>query len=159
VQRAQPDDRARYAGLRSDPLIRKPRVGRPPPEAYSRTNAPLRRSTAQTVLWVVRDRRTIRGYAVSAHVHHPTVAERLRRGIGALADHYRFAMPMPAWDAGRPDDRSRPKPVVPAQSGDPGSRRSGHVRVASRPRTSFRRLRAKPDKKIVDSQAAAIPNS
>ena len=27
MQRAQPDDGARYAGLRSDPLIRKPRVG------------------------------------------------------------------------------------------------------------------------------------
>ena len=26
MQRAQPDDGARYAGLRSDPLIRKPRV-------------------------------------------------------------------------------------------------------------------------------------
>ena len=27
MQRAQPDDGARHAGLRSDPLIRKPRVG------------------------------------------------------------------------------------------------------------------------------------
>ena len=27
MQRAQPDDGAQYAGLRSDPLIRKPRVG------------------------------------------------------------------------------------------------------------------------------------
>ena len=36
---------------------------------------------------------TIRGYAAFAHVRHTTAAELLRRGLGALADHYRLAVP------------------------------------------------------------------
>jgi len=37
VQRTQPDDRARHAALRPDPLIRELREA--PPAVYSRTNA------------------------------------------------------------------------------------------------------------------------
>jgi hypothetical protein len=44
------------------------------------------------VLWVLHDG-TIRVWAAFAHVHHATVAELLRRGLGALADHYGLAMP------------------------------------------------------------------
>jgi hypothetical protein len=39
MQCAQPDDRSRHAGLRSDPLTRKPK-GETQPPVYSRTNAP-----------------------------------------------------------------------------------------------------------------------
>lgn len=45
------------------------------------------------VLWIVRDGGTIRGYAEFAQVRHTTAAELLRRGLGALADHYRLTMP------------------------------------------------------------------
>ncbi len=62
---------------------------------------------AQTVLWVVRDCGAIRDYAVSAYVRHTTAAELLRRGLGALADHYQLAMPRAVWDANRPDGRFR----------------------------------------------------
>jgi hypothetical protein len=48
------------------------------------------------VLWIVRDGGTIRGYAAFAHVRHTTAAELLRRGLCALADHYRLAMPRTA---------------------------------------------------------------
>jgi hypothetical protein len=48
------------------------------------------------VLWIVRDGGTIRGYAAFAHVRHTTASERLRRGLGALADHYKLAMPRTA---------------------------------------------------------------
>jgi hypothetical protein len=44
----------------------------------------------------VRDGGTIRGYAAVAHVRHTTAAEQLRRGLGALADHYKLAMPRSA---------------------------------------------------------------
>jgi hypothetical protein len=45
------------------------------------------------VLSIVRDGRTVRGYAAFAHVRHTTVANLLRRGLGALADHYKLARP------------------------------------------------------------------
>ena len=48
------------------------------------------------VLCIVRDGGTIRGYAAFAHVRHTTAAELLRRGLGALADHYRLAVPRTA---------------------------------------------------------------
>ena len=51
---------------------------------------------APAVLCIVRDGGTIRGYAAFAHVRHTTAAELLRRGLGALADHYRLAMPRAA---------------------------------------------------------------
>jgi hypothetical protein len=38
MQRAQPDDRSRHAGLRPDPLTRN-REGETRPPVYSRTNA------------------------------------------------------------------------------------------------------------------------
>jgi hypothetical protein len=61
-----------------------------------RALAVLDNVAAPTVLWIVRDGGTIRGYAAVAHVRHTTAAERLRRGLGALADHYRLAMPRTA---------------------------------------------------------------
>jgi hypothetical protein len=39
---------------------------------------------------------TIRDYAAFAHVGHTTAAELLRRGLGALADHYKLATPRAA---------------------------------------------------------------
>ena len=45
---------------------------------------------------LVRDGGTIRGYAAFVHVRHSTVAEMLRRGLGALADHYKLAKPRAA---------------------------------------------------------------
>jgi hypothetical protein len=48
------------------------------------------------VLCIVRDGGTIRDYAAFAHVRHTTAAELLRRGLGALADLYRLAMPRTA---------------------------------------------------------------
>ena len=48
--------------------------------------------TAPAVLWFVRDRGTIQGYAVVAHVSH-TIAIECCRGLGAVADHYRLAVP------------------------------------------------------------------
>lgn len=47
------------------------------------------------VLWVLHGG-TVRGYAAYAHVRHTTAAEWLRRGLGALADHYRLARPRAA---------------------------------------------------------------
>ena len=47
------------------------------------------------MLWVLH-RGTIRGYAAFAHVRHTTAAELLRRGLGALADHYKLATPRAA---------------------------------------------------------------
>jgi hypothetical protein len=47
------------------------------------------------VLWVLNGR-TIRGYAEFWHMRHTTAAELLRRGLGALADHYKLAMPRTA---------------------------------------------------------------
>jgi hypothetical protein len=47
------------------------------------------------VLWIVLGG-TIRGYAAFARVRHTTAAELLRRGLGALADHYKLAMPTAA---------------------------------------------------------------
>ena len=46
--------------------------------------------------WILRDGGTIRGYAAFAHVRHATVANLLRRGLGALADHYKLARPRAA---------------------------------------------------------------
>ena len=56
---------------------------------------PLPRSTRSGPRGVgfVRDGGTIWGYAAFAHVRHTTAAERLRRGLGALADHYKLAKP------------------------------------------------------------------
>jgi DNA-directed RNA polymerase specialized sigma24 family protein len=48
------------------------------------------------VLCIVRDGGTIRDYAAFAHVGHTTVANLLRRGLGALADHYKLARPRAA---------------------------------------------------------------
>jgi hypothetical protein len=48
------------------------------------------------VLWIVRDGGTVGGYAAFAHVRHSTVANLLRRGLGALADHYKLARPRAA---------------------------------------------------------------
>ena len=48
------------------------------------------------VLCIVRDGGTIRGYAAFPHVRHTTAAEMLRRGLGALADHYKLARPRAA---------------------------------------------------------------
>jgi hypothetical protein len=61
-----------------------------------RAIAVLDNVVASAVLWIVRDCGTIRGYAEFAHVRHTTAAERLRRGLSALADHYRLAMPRAA---------------------------------------------------------------
>jgi hypothetical protein len=44
------------------------------------------------MLWVLHGG-MIRGCAAFAHVRHTTAAELLRRGLGALADHYRLARP------------------------------------------------------------------
>ena len=48
------------------------------------------------VMWILCDGGTIQGYAAFAHVRHTTVAELLRRGLGALADHYKLARPRAA---------------------------------------------------------------
>ena len=61
-----------------------------------RALAVLDNVVAPAVLWIVRDGGTIRGYAAFAHVRHTTAAELLRRGLGALADHYKLAMPRAA---------------------------------------------------------------
>ena len=47
------------------------------------------------VLWIVLGG-TIRGYAAFARVRHTTAAELLRRGLCALADHYKLARPRAA---------------------------------------------------------------
>ena len=60
-------------------------------QCVRRALAALDNVVAPAVLWVVRDGGTIRGYAAFAHVRHTTAAELLRRGLGALADHYRLA--------------------------------------------------------------------
>ena len=57
-------------------------------QCVRRALAVLDNVVAPAVLWIVRDGGTIRGYAASAHVRHTTAAELLRRGLGALADHY-----------------------------------------------------------------------
>ena len=62
-------------------------------QCVRRALAVLDKVVASAVLWVVRDGGTIRGYAAFAHVRHTTAAELLRRGLGALADYYRLAMP------------------------------------------------------------------
>jgi hypothetical protein len=59
--------------------------------------AGLDNTVTPSVLWVVHGGK-IRGYAAFAHLRHATAAELLRRGLGALAlgalaDHYRLAMP------------------------------------------------------------------
>jgi hypothetical protein len=51
---------------------------------------------APAVMWIVRDRGTIRSYAAFAHVGHTTVANLLRRGLCALAEHYKLARPRAA---------------------------------------------------------------
>jgi hypothetical protein len=61
-----------------------------------RAVAVLDNGVISAVLWVVRDGGTIRGYAAFAHVRHTTAAELLRRGLGALADHYKLATPRAA---------------------------------------------------------------
>jgi hypothetical protein len=58
-----------------------------------RSLAVLDKVVAPALLWIVRDGGTIRGYAAFAHVRHTTAAELLRRGLCALADHYRLAVP------------------------------------------------------------------
>ena len=65
-------------------------------QCVRRAVAALDKVVAPAVLWVVRDGGTIRGYAAFAHVRHTTAAELLRRGLGALADHYKLAMPRAA---------------------------------------------------------------
>jgi hypothetical protein len=55
--------------------------------------AVLENVVAPAVLWIVRDGGTIRGYAAFARVRHTTASELLRHGLGALADHYKLAMP------------------------------------------------------------------
>jgi hypothetical protein len=54
------------------------------------TLAALDESFTQAVLWVLNGG-TIRGYAEFWHMRHTTAAELLRRGLGALADHYKLA--------------------------------------------------------------------
>ena len=61
-----------------------------------RALAVLDHVVAPAVLWIVRDGGTIRGYAAFARVRQTTTAELLRRGLGALADHYRLAVPRTA---------------------------------------------------------------
>jgi hypothetical protein len=61
-----------------------------------RAVAALDNVVATMVLWIVSDGATIRGYAAFAHMRHSTAAERLRRGLGALADHYNLLMPRAA---------------------------------------------------------------
>jgi hypothetical protein len=58
-----------------------------------RALAVLDNVVASAVLWIVRDGGTIQSYAAIAHVRHTKAAELLRRGLGALADHYQLAMP------------------------------------------------------------------
>ena len=65
-------------------------------QCVRRAVAALDKIVAPAVLWVVRDGGTIRGYAAFAHVRHTTVAELLRRGLGALADHYKLTRPRAA---------------------------------------------------------------
>jgi hypothetical protein len=60
-----------------------------------RALAVLDNVVAPAVLWIVHGG-TIRGYAAFAHVRHTTVAELLHRGLDALADHYRLAVPRTA---------------------------------------------------------------
>src|SRR6202042_3986452 len=55
-----------------------------------RALAVLDNAVAPAVLWIVRDGGTVGGYAAFAHVRHSTVANLLRRGLGALADHYKL---------------------------------------------------------------------
>ena len=62
-------------------------------QCVRRAVAALDKVVASVVLWVVRDGGTIRGFAAFAHVRHTTAAERLRRGLSALADHYNLAIP------------------------------------------------------------------
>jgi hypothetical protein len=57
--------------------------------------AALDESVTPAVLWVLNGR-TIRGYAEFWHMRHTTAAELLRRGLDALADHYKLAMPRTA---------------------------------------------------------------
>jgi hypothetical protein len=63
-------------------------------QCVRRALAVLDNVVAAVVLWIVRDGGTIRGYAALMHVRHTTAAELLHRGLSALADHYRLAMPM-----------------------------------------------------------------
>ena len=56
-----------------------------------RAVAALDNVVVPAVLWILRGGGTIRGYAAFAHLRHTTVAELLRRGLGALADHYKLA--------------------------------------------------------------------
>jgi hypothetical protein len=49
MQRAQPDDRARHAGFRQDPLTRK-REAEAQPVVYSHTNATLMSTFCETAL-------------------------------------------------------------------------------------------------------------
>jgi hypothetical protein len=61
-----------------------------------RALAVLDNVVAPAVLWIVRDGGTVGGYAAFAHVRHSTVVKLLRRGLGALADHYKLARPRAA---------------------------------------------------------------
>jgi hypothetical protein len=61
-----------------------------------RAVAALDNVVVPAVLWILRAGGTIRGYAAFAHVRHTTVADLLRRGLGALADHYKLARPRAA---------------------------------------------------------------
>ena len=60
-----------------------------------RAVAALDDTVTSAVLWIVLGG-TVRGYAAFAHVRHTTAAELLRRGLGALADHYKLARPRAA---------------------------------------------------------------
>ena len=61
-----------------------------------RAFAAVDNGVVSVVMWILRDGGTIRGYAAFAHVRHATVANLLRRGLGALADHYKLARPRTA---------------------------------------------------------------
>jgi hypothetical protein len=61
-------------------------------QCVRRALAVLDKVVAPAVLWIVRDGGTIRGYAASARMRLATAAELLRRGLGAMADHYKLAM-------------------------------------------------------------------
>jgi hypothetical protein len=61
-----------------------------------RAFAAVDNGVVSAVMWILRDGGTIRGYAAFAHVRHTTAAQLLRRGLGALADHYELARPRAA---------------------------------------------------------------
>jgi hypothetical protein len=60
-----------------------------------RSRAALDESVIPAVLWVLNGG-TIRGYAEFWHARHTKAAELLCRGLAALADHYRIAVPRAA---------------------------------------------------------------